>query len=196
MNNRTFRALTLAALPLGVAAFTGCHSGPKPQETVVKTADGEAVIDTYHIDAKVTAVDAAKRRVTISDGGRRITFKARPDQDISQLQVGDRLRATLTEEVAVNLRKGDKAAPGATEIDVAAGAATAGDTVVLAGDETDLTSKITAIDRSKRKVTLQLPDGSSKTIKVAKGVDLSEANVGDDVVAQISEAVAIEFQEM
>jgi hypothetical protein len=50
-------------------------------------------------------------------------------------------------------------------------------------------------DLGKRNVTLLLADGSSKTIKVAKGVDLAKASVGDDVVVQITEAIAIDFQE-
>jgi hypothetical protein len=196
MKNVGFKFLTATLLPLGLAALTSCSSGPQPEERVVKTADGEAVIDTYRIDATVTGLDTVKRRVTVSDAsGKRTTFKARPDQDISRLQVGDRLQVTLTEEVAVSLRKADKAPPGATETAIAASATGGGDSVVLAGEQTELTSKITAIDTGKRKVTLKLPDGSSKTIKVSKDVDLSKASVGDDVVVQITDALAMDFQE-
>src|SRR4051794_11428922 len=75
MNNRTLKIAVIALLPLGFAAFSACSSGPQLKEQVVKTADGEAIIDTYSINATVTNIDAAKRLVTISDAsGKRTTF--------------------------------------------------------------------------------------------------------------------------
>jgi len=195
MNKKSSRILAIALLPLGLAAFTACSSGPQPQETVVRTATGEEITDTYRIDATVVAVDSVKRKVTVAhSAGKKTTFKAGPNQDLSQLQVGDRLQATLTEDLAVSLLKGDKAAPSASASDVVAAAATNGEAAGLMGDQVTITAKVSAIDTKKRKVTMQLPDGTSKSVKAAKNIDLANVSVGDDVKIQLTEALAIDLQ--
>ena len=55
----------------------------------------------------------------------------------------------------------------------------------------EITAKVTAVDAAKRKVTLELPDGSKKTVKAGKQIDLSSIKAGDNVTVQHTEAVAI-----
>jgi hypothetical protein len=54
-----------------------------------------------------------------------------------------------------------------------------------------MTGTITAMDIKKRKVTFQFEDGSTKTIKVDKSVNLSNAAVGDRVTVVVTEAAAL-----
>jgi hypothetical protein len=196
MNNRLLGTARAAlVLPLGLVILAACNSGPQPTEQVIKTADGEAVIDTYTIDATVAAVDPVKRKVTLmSADGKTTTFTARKDQDLNRIQPGDWLRATLTEEVAVSLRKGDAASLAASEISGAAVAGNSSESAALIGDQVEVSAKVTDIDTAKRKVTLQLPDGTSKTIKAGKDIDLSKVGVGDTVVVQVTKALAIDVQ--
>src|SRR5689334_7693668 len=65
------------------------------------------------------------------------------------------------------------------------------------------TATVTAVDAQNRKVTLAGSDGrkstykadkqvvTSKTVKVGNGVDVAKVSPGDDVTAQVTEAVAI-----
>jgi hypothetical protein len=57
-----------------------------------------------------------------------------------------------------------------------------------------VTAKVTSIDTNKHKVTLQFGDGSSKTVKVGKKVNLAAVPVGTDVTIQVSEGLAISVQ--
>ena len=50
---------------------------------------------------------------------------------------------------------------------------------------------LTAMDPATRKVTLTTPDGKSSTFKADPAVDLSRFKVGDQIVVQATEAVAI-----
>ena len=63
---------------------------------------------------------------------------------------------------------------------------------VVMVDTIAITAEITAIDSHSRQVTLELPDGSSKTVKVGKHIDLTQVGLGDAVFIQITEAVAIQ----
>ncbi|MGZ3489667.1 MAG: hypothetical protein ACXVBY_22740 [Isosphaeraceae bacterium] len=47
------------------------------------------------------------------------------------------------------------------------------------------------MDATKHKITFQLPDGTSKTVKAGKQVDVSAVHVGDDVTVQLGEGLAI-----
>ena len=55
-----------------------------------------------------------------------------------------------------------------------------------------VTVVITAVDVEKRKVTYELPDGTTKTVKVGKDVDLSQVVVGENVTAVIGTGHLIE----
>ena len=63
---------------------------------------------------------------------------------------------------------------------------------VVMVDTVAITAEITAIDSHSRQVTIELPGGSSKTVKVGKHIDLTQISLGDAVFIQITEAVAIE----
>jgi hypothetical protein len=45
-----------------------------------------------------------------------------------------------------------------------------------------------------QKATLLFPDGTTKTFKVRKDVDLTKQTVGTDVVMRVTEAVAISVE--
>ena len=58
-------------------------------------------------------------------------------------------------------------------------------------DTSRVTAKVTAVNAKTHKVTFQLPDGTSKTVKVGSKVDLSKVQPGDDVTVQMGEGLAI-----
>jgi Cu/Ag efflux protein CusF len=171
----------------------GCQTAPTPtEETVVETKDGAVVVDTYRATATVTAVDRASRKVTLmTPDGKKTTFKAGPEvRNFDQLQVGDKVEAELVEELAVFLSK-DGAPPSATETAAVAVAPKGSKPGVFMADTVRVSARIKAVDTGKRKVTLQLPDGTTKTVQAGKSVDLSKVRAGDDIVIQYTEAVAI-----
>jgi len=163
------------------------------QESVVAGPSGAVVTETFSTTATITAIDASNRKLTLqTPDGKTTSFKASPSMtNFPQLGVGDQVNAVVTEQVALAVWKGGNppsdAAGAAVGITPTGTSSPAGFAVA-----TELvTVQITAIDAGKRKVTVQFQDGSTKTYKAQKGVDLSQLQAGDNVTIQVTEAAAI-----
>lgn len=186
-----FAALTL--IPAATLLLISCSSQYKgtEQSTITETADGAITVDTFTTTATVYGIDAAKREIKlITPDGRRSSYKAGPEVvNFDQLQVGDQVKAVLTEEVAVALGRG--AAPIGTSGTGVALAPVGGKPGGVMVDTTETTGKVIAVDANKRKVTFVLPDGTIKTVKAGTKVDISAVRIGDDVTVQLSEGLAI-----
>ena len=154
---------------------------------------GGVVVETTTVTATVDAVDAASRNVTLKfPDGRMQVFEAGPEvRNFDQIKVGDQVKATLAESVAIFVRKsGEQPSAGeARAVKVAPKGAKPG--VVLVGT-TEMTAKVEAIDYKKRTVTLKGPEGNVKTFTVDKSVKkFSNVKVGDELVVRVTDALAI-----
>jgi hypothetical protein len=194
MSSRSMKWAAMALLPAAVLATVSCHKSMESTEsaTVVQTANGGYEVETISTTATVVAIDAAKRKLTLqTPDGKKTSFKAGPDvANFAQIQVGDQVNAVVTEEIAIAVfQHGPPPASlaGATAILSPIGARPGG--LVAATDVESAT--VTAVDAPKHKVTLQFSDGSTKTIKVDKSIDLSNITPGNQIVMQVAEAVAI-----
>jgi len=90
-------------------ALTSCSTPSGMEEiTAIETDYGEIIVDTFTTTATVTAVDAAKRRVTlVFPNGSKTTYKAGPEVvNIAQIQVGDQVGAQVTEKAAIFIGQG------------------------------------------------------------------------------------------
>jgi hypothetical protein len=181
-------------LALCAALFTvpSCSTTDGFEETdLIETPQGAIIVDTVTMTATVTAVDSAKRKVTlVSPSGHKTTYQCGPAvANFAQIQVGDKVQATVTEQAAVFLGQGQ--APSAT---VGAGVALAPIGAKPGGEivqTTSVTAKITKVEAKQYKVTLQLPDGSTRRVKVGKQVNLAAVQPGDNVTVQLTEGLAI-----
>ena len=192
MKPNLLKLATLALLPAAMLTFTSCSTTTGTEEvTALETADGMAIVDTYRINATVTGIDATKRKITLTTAdGKRTTVKCGPEvANFSQIQINDRVSVTTTEELAVYLGRGDApSAAGATTVALAPVGAKPGGVMA---NTVQLTAEVKFINPQKRRVVLELPDGSTKTVKAGKKVDLNSVKPGDTVTVQHTEAVAI-----
>ena len=190
------QTLGLAALlPAAVLTFTSCSTEPKGEEVgltaVERGVPGGMVVNTVKETATVTGIDKAARKVTlVTKDGTKSAVKCGPAvANFDQIEVGDQVKAVVTEQIVIFVRK-----PGEPAGDSAALVALApiGDKpgAVMANTE-EITAKVEVIDLKHRKATLQFPDGTSHTFKVRPDVDMTKHNVGDEVVFRTTEAVAI-----
>jgi hypothetical protein len=192
----TFRArrhlTTMAVLAALLATLGGCSRITGVQrEAVYVTASGVAIVDTYTAVATVTAVDAAKRKVTMkSADGKSNTYRAEPEVDLSRFQVGEQLAVQVMDETALSIKAGGAPARDAVATALTAAAEGYGATV-FEGEAVEVSAKITAIDPKTRNVTLQLASGTSKTIKAHGSVELSGLTVGDTVIVNYAVAMVI-----
>jgi hypothetical protein len=183
---------SLALLPAGMVTLAGCASTEGvEQEQVYKATDGFAVVDTFTYVATVTAIDAAKRKVTLTTpDGHAATFKAAKGVDLGSFRVGEQIGFQATEAMALVIRKDGPPPADAVAIELAA--ATNGKTTgVFDGDAYEVSAKVLAIDTSTRRITFQFDDGTTKTMKAHKKVDLSKLAVGDSVIVEYAESLII-----
>ena len=57
-----------------------------------------------------------------------------------------------------------------------------------------VTAKVTAIDLDHHKATLQFQDGTTRTVAVRQDVDLSQRQVGEEVVIRTTEVLAVSVE--
>jgi hypothetical protein len=199
MTLHTLKWVGAALSPAVMLSLTSCSSTPKIEPTTSAVyqqgVPGGVFVETYKNTATVTAIDAADRKVTlVTPDGRKETFKAGPEVvNFDQIRVGDQVKATVTQQLAVYMAKDNPpASEGATTLVTLApkGAKPGG----LVANTVQVIAKVKAIDLKHHKATLELPDGTTKTFAVRKDVDLTQRQIGEEVVIRTTEAVALKVE--
>lgn len=190
---------SLVLIPATLLILTACStvSPPPPSEAKTSVAfqegvPGGVIVNTADVSARVTAIDKAKRKVTLlGPDGKKFTVKVGPEAvNFDQIRVGDLVKATVTEELVVYL--GDKDAPvGDETAGVVALAPKGAKPGGLVAETTQITATVAAIDRTKRTATLRFEDGTTKTFPVREDIDLSQHKEGERVVFRVTEMIAI-----
>jgi hypothetical protein len=195
MKTNLLKLAALVLVPAAMLTITSCSSNTGTERsTAIETPDGAIIVDTFTTTATVTGIDAPKRELTLwTPNGHKGTYKAGPEiANFSQIQIGDQVKALLTEGVAVSIGKG--AAPiGTSGIRVALAPVGAKPGGVMV-DTTQITAKIIAVDGRKHKVTFQLPNGTTETVKAGRKVNLSAVQPGEDVTIQVGEGLMVTME--
>jgi hypothetical protein len=162
--------------------LTGCWTPPnanvqpKGEPRLIQSG---VPVESLQEHATVQAVDASQRiiRIKLSDGSL-ITCKVRQRvANFGQIQSGDKIKVTLTEELAVYVLK-DRRLP------IAGGA----------DEAINFNAKVQSVDPSYRLLTLQYPNGQTEVFKTDLNAKLLEMRAGDAVFMQTAEAKAIRIQ--
>jgi hypothetical protein len=193
-----------ALLGLALLALTSCSSTPPPASpgqpfspSVYDSGsgfNGEIVTDAITTTATVVSVDRTKRLVVLKRAdGSSVTYKALPNAfGFDDIKAGDVVKVSVAEELAVFLDRNSVPASASTNAAKLRVRLPDGTQAVASEVGTvSFTAKITAIDDWLDTVTLQLPDGTSKTIKVSEAVNLADVSVGDVVSVQSTEAAVV-----
>jgi hypothetical protein len=160
------------------------------------SAQGVELGDGVVITAKVVGIDKVDRTLELQGPKGNVVVLEVSDaaRNFDQIEIGDMVKAEYYESVALFVGKsGEK--PEASEGLVAARSAKGEMPAGGAVETVDVTATIQAIDKEKRAVTLELPDGREVTTKVDKSVGAFDTlKVGDSVQARYTEAVAISVE--
>lgn len=183
--------LLLSALALIAAGLVTPF--PMTHAQAISPNTGIDDVEVVVVKGVVDKVDLEKRKVTLTlDDGKNKTFKVdKSAVNLDQVQVGDHVKMSCTEELIVTVNKAGEAPAAAAvqEVNVAPrGSKPSGVMVETAA----VSGKILAIDSEKRKITFEDPDGKKRTVKVKKNVDISGLAVGQSVDAVLTESVAID----
>jgi Cu/Ag efflux protein CusF len=149
-------------------------------------------VDTYTATETVKAIDYETRTLTLeSQDGATASYQASPDiTRFDQIHVGDKVRATVTDALAVTVRRAD--APPTVGEGVAVSLAPKGAKPGIFFERTaEATAKIVNVDPASRTITLTELAGGPKTIKLAPSANVSDLKKGDDVVVRYAHALAL-----
>ena len=189
---RTITALlmVMALLPLAAQA----QSAPTTQAAVGTAPGKAAAAATTEVTAKVVAVDAAQRTVTLqSASGKTRTIDVGEEvRNFNQIKVGDTVQAKYTEALALELKKGTMSMSAPTEEQAITPAPPAGAKPggTVARKVTAMTEVI-AVDPTKKMVTLRGPRGNEVDVDVQDPDQLKNIKKGDHVQVTYVEALAI-----
>jgi hypothetical protein len=212
MKNKLQAVFAMMVAAAIIASSSGCSSKPKngagvgaaygerdqrhEAASVIRYGEpGGITVSTYQETATVTSVDKASRRITLlTPGGAEMTSKAGPEvANFDQIEPGDKVRATLTEQLIVFVR--DSHEPPTQQQSRTLALAPAGSKPGgVVADTIEMTAKVVAIDVPRHEATVQFPDGRTQTFKVRNDVDLTKRRVGEEVVIHSTEAIAVSVE--
>jgi hypothetical protein len=165
---------------------------PKSHAQAISPTKGIDDVEVVTVTAVVDKIDLEKRKVTLTlDNGKTKTYKVDKDAiNLDQVQVGDHVKMSYTEELMITVNKSGETPSAASigAVNLAPKGSKPGGMMV---ETTAISGKILAIDNEKRKVTYEDPDGKKKTVKVPKSVDISGLAAGESVDAVLTESVII-----
>jgi hypothetical protein len=206
-SSKTIRSMTTDSISLALSVafllvLTACSTPTPPPPAKGGSAvafqegvPGGVIVNTVDVSARVTAIDKVERKVTLlKQDGEKSTVKVGPEAvNFDQIEVGDLVKATVTEELVIFLE--DESAPakeGAAGMVALApkGARPGG----LVAQVKQVTATVTVIDQTNRTATLRFEDGTSETFSVRDDIDLSQRKVGDRVVFRVTEMIAISLE--
>ena len=180
---------------LTVALVVGCASLAMAQQQASAPYGGKPgaiAVDVIEWSGKVTALDLTKRTVMLEGpSGRVATVNAKNARNLDQVKVGDTVKITYLEELAIFVRKTD-AAPQATEAKAVELAPKGEKPGGVMTDTIEITANVEAIDYQTRAIALKGPLGNTRIFKVSDAVErFNEVKVGDQVVVRVTEAIAL-----
>lgn len=159
------------------------------QETLPKGAIGEVVTRMFSVDA----IDQDTRQVTLkaADGSVRI-IKAGPDvKNLAQVEVGDLVKITYLQAIALELKRGGSGIRSASAGESASSARLGEKPAGIAERHVTLVGTVEKVDAATRLVTVKGAQGRLVDVAVADPAKLKAVKVGDEVELTYTEALAI-----
>ncbi len=178
-------AVVVLALGHGSAAFAQPGGAPPQPESVRR-----ATLITVH--GKITAVDKAKRLVTLEGPrGRKVVLKVENPYNLQAAKVGEPVVVRYYEVATIRKKKPGEMVPRAS---VKEGIATAEPGQIpgaMGAREMQIVVSVVKIDGKNGTVTVKGPDGAVETVKARDPENLKRLKVGDELVVSLSQAVAV-----
>ena len=154
---------------------------------------GSVVVKTIEVSARVTAIDKVRREATLKrPDGSTFTVKVGPEAvNFDQVEVGDMVNTTLTHEL-VAFVAGKDAAVRDDVSSVVTRAKKGEQPGGLMDTTVQRVGTVVDMDHWKRRVTLRFENGSTETFPVRPDVNMGAHQVGEKVVFQATETIAVD----
>ncbi len=190
IHQNLMRTLLCAALLLAGVSCTKSL----PLLSASKTNANVFAVTSQKFIASVVAVDTGARTLTLKgDDGRERTFHCGKDMiNFDQIKVGDRVSATVTDSLAVFMRKSDQ--PPLEGEAAAVAIAPQGDMPgVVMANTAEVRAKVLAINPYEDTITIETPNEMT-TLQIGRDIDHTGIRKGDDVTLRVSEALALRVE--
>lgn len=198
MIKKTILSLAVATLSLSVMAQNTSQNQINAQAQSVKSDNTLAVLtDTAELEVKVLGVDKTNHTVTVEGiDGNPATFIVSKKVNISNVQVGDKLKAVGAKSVVVSVLKVNK--------DVTPGAAETVEVKVSSKDSKlpfeevvktlYMTAKVVDFNKKTQVATIETPNHTKVTMKVdskVKELTQGKVKVGDEILLTYTQGFII-----
>jgi len=198
MKTTTHKLAALALMPVALVALSGCWTAPTDISVPTGSpslAGSTIVVETFKTHMMVQSMNASKRQVVLRrEDGTTVTCKVGPQvANFDQIQVGDRVKATVADEYGIFVVKNGplpSAGVGIVVDETGKGALPGG--IVL--ETRDITARVISYDRSYRLLTLEYADGHTKAFKIPLHSPMMQVQKGDDVVVRTAESMAVRIE--
>lgn len=185
--NRLIAALFVTA---GLIA-SPVYAADPVKDAADMTKPALAEIETLSLEAQVTAIDKATRKITLKLGDQSYTVTAGPEvRNFAQIKKGDLVIATHTRAVVVKVLAGGGLRSTSESLD---GARTKPGQKPGAAVEkiTTVVADIVSVNQEQGLVTLKGTSNNLVEYKVKDKSNLANVKAGDQVEIQLIEAVAV-----
>ena len=195
MKTKTLKLAATILIPTAILSLAGCKTppaNPLANQSSPTLAGGRVVLQTSHEKAEVTELVAGKSDLALrSSAGTTTRCKVAPEvANLGQVQVGSRVKVTLTDAVAIFPAKSGPPPSAGAGVTVT-GTPESGQPGSVVLQTTDVQAKVYSVDRSYRLLKLQYADGSRKEYKVSLPDTLENVAKGDEVVVRTTEPLVI-----
>lgn len=180
---KTWKTPIALAACLAAALSLSAADAPKPH----------SVSATETVTATITAINPATREITFKGPeGNSATMVASDEvKRFSELKVGDQVKVTYTQSLAVRLAKPDEAAASASaDIGRSKGPKPGG----AAKTEATVVVTLENVDPKVPSVTFKTPGGEMRTVHVKDAKKLEGYKAGDKVAITYTESLAINVE--
>jgi Cu/Ag efflux protein CusF len=179
-------AVLIGACVVPVAAQQA--SAPAP-----KMAEGAVGGTKVSVTGEVVAVDAATRAISIKgpDGNVREYTVDPKVRNLEQVKVGDKIQLDYRVGLALALMKGGDSIREKVESEATKRAAPGAKPGGEVTRTTTVVANVEKVDKKRKIATLKGPQGNVMDVQVQDPKVLEEIKAGDQVVARVTESVAI-----
>jgi len=178
-----------SASPAPASQSTPAAAAPVPSHEHL-AGIGSATVVTVH--GKVVSVDRAKKLVTLEGPrGKQVTLEVKNPYNLEAAKPGEPFVAKFYEIVTIRKKRPGETLPAVTLAEGIVSAVPGQTPGAVVGSSVQVVATIVAINKKKKTVDIQGPDGVVETVNVANPANLKLAKVGSEFVITLTKVTAI-----
>ena len=168
------------------------YAQPDVKTDLTRTPGQTTATGTAKVNATITAIDKATRKVTLKTQAGKVVDMTVGDEarNFDQLRVGDKVNVEYSEALTVSLKKGSGAAT-MQERDITERSEPGAKPGGRIGREVTVVAQVVNVNKEKQIVTVKGPRGHTVDLLVEDPEQMKDVKKGDRVQAVYTEAVAV-----